>query len=79
MSTIVADRLVENYYRFMKYWDIESKKNIIRKLTVSITSNTKTHTDFSTCFGAWDDTRSSEEIIAEIRADRVNQKEIEGF
>lgn len=35
--------------------------------------------DFSICFGAWDDSRSAEEIINELKADRVNQKEIEDW
>jgi len=35
--------------------------------------------DISSCFGAWEDNRSAEEIINEIRAGRVNVKEIEGF
>lgn len=62
MSTIFADRLVENYYRFMKYWDADSKKNIIRKLSASIVLN-NTKSDFSSCFGAWYDSIIADDII----------------
>ncbi|NJO00470.1 MAG: hypothetical protein HC880_01205 [Bacteroidia bacterium] len=63
----------------MKNWNIELKKDLIIKLTKSISDQPATNRDFSACFGAWEDDRSPEEIINEIRADRVNNREIEGF
>ncbi len=79
MNTTTSNRLVDNYFRFMRYWETDSKKELINKLTASINLKSNAKSDFSSCFGAWDDTRSPEEIIADIRADRVNQKDIEGF
>ena len=37
----------------------------------------KTKTDFSTCFGAWQDDRDAEEIVLEIYKARRNNPEIE--
>jgi hypothetical protein len=63
----------------MKNWDKEKKKDIIIKLTESIDDKSKDKFDLSSSFGAWDDDRSADEIINEIRSDRVNNKEIEEF
>jgi len=79
MQTSTENRKVENYFRFMRNWDNESKKNLIIKLTQSIGIETEKERDFSSCFGAWIDDRTADEIIEELRADRVNNKEIEEF
>ncbi len=71
------NRLVDSFFRFMKNWSTELKKAIIVKLTQSIEDQAKPDRDFSACFGAWEDSRSAEEIIQEIRAGRVNTREIE--
>ena len=79
MNTLVANRLVDNYYQLIKDWDTDSKKSLIFKLNSSINFKSKKIFDFSSCFGAWEDSRSAEEIVNELRADRVNHKEIEEF
>lgn len=71
--------LVDSYFRFMKNWDNETKKNLIIKLTQSIDVKNNKLNDFSSCFGAWDDDRSADEIIDDLKADRVNNSEIEDF
>ncbi|HAQ21005.1 MAG TPA: hypothetical protein DCR40_17490 [Prolixibacteraceae bacterium] len=63
----------------MRNWDNETKKDMIFKLTKSIEEKPKDKFDFSSCFGAWDDVRSADEIIDELRAERINKKEIEEF
>ena len=77
MSTITEKRIVNSYFRFMKNWDNETKKDLIIKLTSSIDDKPKDKFDFSSCFGAWEDERSAHEIINEIRSGRVNKNEIE--
>ncbi len=79
MNVISKNRKVNSYFRFMKNWDNESKKDLIIKLTKSINDQSKDKFDFSSCFGAWEDDRSAEEIIDDIRNDRVNNNEIEEF
>ncbi len=79
MHTTIGNRKVDNYFQFMRNWDNESKKNLIIKLTQSIGIKTEKERDFSSCFGAWVDDRTADEIIEDLRADRVNNQEIEGF
>ncbi len=70
---------VNSYFRLMKNWDIESKKDLIIKLTQSINDKSEDNHDFSSCFGAWDDERSADEIINDIRNSRINNQDIEDF
>lgn len=63
----------------MRNWDNEKKKDLIIKLTSSIDDKPKVVHDFSSCFGAWSDERSAEEIINDIYSERVNENEIEEF
>lgn len=79
MNAAITKRIVNNYLRYMRNWDNETKKDLIRKLTASIDSKSKDKYDFSSCFGAWEDNRSAEEIVNDLRADRVNKGEIEEF
>lgn len=70
---------VDSYFKLMKNWDTESKKDIILKLTKSIEDKTKENHDFSSCFGAWEDERSAEEIIEDMRKSRVDKPDNEEF
>ena len=58
----------------MRNWDNDSKKDLISKLSASINTQT-TPLDLSDCYGAWDDSRSAEDIIKEIESERVNKPE----
>ena len=79
MSILTEKRMVNSYFRLMKNWDNETKKDLIIKLTASIDTKSKAKYDFSSCFGAWSDEKNADEIINEIRSDRVNNREIEEF
>lgn len=79
MHTTIENKKVNNYFRFMKNWDNESKKDLIIKLTQSIGNESKRNYDFSSCFGAWVDDRTADEIVDDLQADRVNNREIEEF
>ena len=79
MNLAFKNKKVNHYFRLMKNWDTESKKDLIIKLTKSINNKTEEKHDFSSCFGAWDDERSADEIIEDIRNSRVNNPEIEDF
>ena len=79
MITELNKKIIESYFQIMRNWDNESKKDLIIKLTQSIDREQKNDRDFSACFGAWEDSRSAEEIINEIRSSRVNNREIEDF
>lgn len=79
MLTTSENKLVDSYFKIMKKWDNKTKKDLIVKLTQSIDYKDVKNRDFSSCFGAWDDTRSADEIFEDLRADRVNNREIEDF
>ena len=79
MNALVANKMVDNYFRFIRIWDNESKKILIIKLTDSISLKPKIDIDFSSCFGARDDNRSADQIYSELRADRVNNIEEDEF
>lgn len=79
MSIAFKNKKVNSYFKLLKNWDTESKKDLINKLTKSINDKTGDKYDFSSCFGAWDDDRTADEIINDIRNDRVNNRDIEDF
>jgi alpha-L-arabinofuranosidase len=61
MNIALKNKKVNSYFRFMKNWDTESKKDLIIKLTKSINDKSDKKQDFSSCFGAWDDDRSADD------------------
>lgn len=79
MNVAIKNKRVNSFFRLLKNWDNESKKDLIVKLTQSINDKTETKNDFSSCFGAWEDSRSADEIINDIRADRVNKPDLLEF
>ena len=79
MQGTTENKLVDSYFKVMRNWDNETKKSLIIKLTQSIDTMEKENRDFSSCFGAWEDNRTADEIIKDLRADRVDNREIEDF
>ena len=80
MATLkISDKSIARYFGFLKNMDVQSKKKLIAHLTDSIKSNKKTKKGIDHLFGAWEDTRTAEEIINEIRESRTQNREIEGF
>ncbi len=77
MSISVPTNAVENYFRLMRNWDTDSKKNMIIRLVESL--EPKKSGNFSACFGAWQDDRDADEIVKEIYDARQNNADIEEF
>jgi len=77
MDVSIENRKVDSYFKFMKNWDNDLKKDLIIKLTRLIDNFSSNKYDFSSCFGAWEDERSADEIIRDIYDNRVNINEIE--
>ncbi len=77
MSISIPSNTIESYANLMRNWDVDSKKSMINRLAESLES--KTSSDFSACFGAWQDDRDAEEIVREIYEARQNNSEIEDF
>ncbi|MBX3043502.1 MAG: hypothetical protein KIT33_04925 [Candidatus Kapabacteria bacterium] len=77
MSVLIAENVVENYFKIINNWDFESKNSLILKLNNSLNKKSHFSPEFSKLFGGWNDNRNAEDIIIEIESSRVNQKELE--
>lgn len=69
--------VLERYFSFLKRFDNDTKKKLIIKLTNSLQLESKKPIDLSTLFGAWQDDRSTQEIINDIRISRVEPRDID--
>jgi len=63
-----SDKILDKYFGYLKKLDNNTKKKLIIKLTKSIETKSIKSFDIKTIFGAWDDERTSDEIIDEIKA-----------
>lgn len=70
----ISNKILEKYFGYLKNLDNTAKKNLIIKLTKSIETKSKKTFDIKSIFGAWEDTRSSDEIIDEIKSSRVEKR-----
>ncbi|MCB9230724.1 MAG: hypothetical protein H6581_03635 [Bacteroidia bacterium] len=74
----VSNKILEKYFAFLVGLDAPSKNRLIAKLKESPQAKDE-NMDLNSLFGAWEDDRSTEEIIQDIRDSRVNGREIEDF
>ena len=73
MGIAISNKTIEKYFGFLLRLDNKSKKKLIIKLTESIEENEKPKVNLRNLYGAWEDSRDSDEIIKEIRESRVNK------
>ena len=67
MRIVLKNTTIDKYFIFLTKLDNISKKRLIIKLTESIEVKEKKHFDLSSLYGAWDDSRTSDEIISDIK------------
>ena len=79
MSLSLTNNTIEKYFGFLNKLDNISKKKLIVKLTESIEVNEDNDFDLSILHGAWVDSRSSDEIINDIRDARVDKNDLIEF
>ena len=79
MSLALTDKTIDKYFGFLTRLDNGSKKKLIIKLTESIETKDERKFDLRDLYGAWEDSRDSDEIIKEIRESRVESKNIPDF
>jgi hypothetical protein len=79
MSLALTNNTIDKYFGFLTKLDNVSKKKLIVKLTESIEVKERTSFDLASLYGAWDDSRSSDEIIKEIMDSRVNKNDLIEF
>ena len=65
MDTTV--KIADSYINLLSSFSDEIKLRVIRKLSESLLRGKKKETSIQDSFGAWDDDKSAEEIIAEIK------------
>jgi len=75
MSLALKNTTIEKYFGFLAKLDIASKKRLITKLKESINDKEPEKFDLKSLYGAWEDSRSSDEIIEDIKNSRVEKKD----
>ena len=79
MSLTLTNETIDKYFGFLTRLDNDSKKKLIIKLTESIDTKEVNKIDLSDLYGAWEDDKTAEEIIKEIRDSRIDSKNIADF
>ena len=70
---VISDKILEKYFAYLKHLDNTTKKNLIIKLTKSLEIKSPKPFDIQSIYGAWEDDRSSDQIISEIKSSRVEK------
>lgn len=80
MGTLkINSKSIDHYFGYLTKLDNRSKKQLIIKLTKSIDENEPSNSGFDKLFGAWEDSRTAEEIIKDIKDSRTPNRDIEDF
>ncbi|MBN1599403.1 MAG: hypothetical protein JW894_14005 [Bacteroidales bacterium] len=79
MGLAITNKTLDKYFGFLRRLDNNSKKRLIIKLAESIETNDKGSSDLRNMFGAWEDSKDSDEIIRQIRESRVDSSNTEHF
>jgi len=74
-----TNKTINKYFNILKKLDINSKKRLIHKLRESLEEDGKDTIILKDIFGAWDDNKSADEIVRQIRESRVNYGNREDF
>ena len=73
-------KLIEGYLGLLDNLSPSNKLDLIAKLTASVKSDlTPRNPSFKKAFGAFESSKSAEEMIDEIRESRVFKRQIESF
>lgn len=73
MGLALSNNIMGRYFSFLTKLDNITKKQLIIKLTESLEIENKEDFDLKSLCGAWEDDRSSDEIIKDIRNSRVEK------
>lgn len=76
MSLALKNTTIDKYFGFLSKLDNVTKKRLIVKLMESIEVKEKKHFDLASLYGAWEDARSSDEIINDIKNARVEKNDL---
>lgn len=73
MGLSPSNETIDRYLQFLTRFDNETKKKLIIKLTESIETQGVENNNSRSLFGEWEDSRSSDEIIQDIKSARVDK------
>ena len=73
MNIVLNNNSIDKYYGFLNKLDNNSKKRLIIKLTESIEVKLNTKFDLKSLCGSWIDSRTTEEIITDIKESRIEK------
>ena len=66
MSIALTDKTIDDYWSLISRLDNSAKKKLIIRLAESIEIKEENKFNLESLFGAWEDSRDSDEIIKEI-------------
>jgi hypothetical protein len=79
MNRTTNINIADGYLRLLDNLELNSKLDIISRLTLSIKAKNRSESAFKKSFGAFQSEQTAEEIIDEIRSSRVFNRQIETF
>ncbi len=79
MSLALTNRTIDKYFGFLTRLDNGTKKKLILKLTESLDSKDENKFDLRSLYGAWEDSRDSDEINKELRESRIDNRNLAEF
>jgi len=79
MGLALTNRTIDKYFGFLTRLDNGSKKKLIVKLTESIELKETKEFDLKRLFGAWEDSKDSDDIIKEIKDSRTDKNNLAEF
>ena len=79
MSLALTNRTIDKYFGFLTRLDNGTKKKLILKLTESLDSKDEDKFDLRSLYGAWEDSRDSDEINKELRESRIDNRNLAEF
>lgn len=81
MNTIEFNsKIVDGYFGLFNNLSPSNKLDLIARLTASVKSDLKPKkSSFKKAYGAFESSKSAEEIIDEIRESRVSTRQVEAF
>jgi len=79
MNLAIKNATIDKYFGYLTNLDNNTKKKLISKLTNSIEIKEQKTLDLSTLYGAWDDSRTADEIIHDSRTSRIEKSQIIDF
>lgn len=78
-SLVISNKILDRYFGYLKHLDNKTKKNLILKLKKSLDFKPEKEIDLKSLYGAWEDTRDSDDIISEIKNSRVDKTNTPNF